>query len=80
MNEYINIIKKDPQVRNKISDMLDRYNRLSYNYQSELGYDSLFQNVILEELINMMGATITDIGIELKMKISRVEYLESKIL
>ena len=25
-----------------------------------------------------MGSTITDIDIELKMKISRIEYLESK--
>ena len=33
---------------------------------------------MLKELINIMGATITDMDIELKMKISRIEYLESK--
>ena len=49
--------------------MLDRYNRLPYNYQSKIGYDTLIQDVILKELINIMGTTITDIDIELKMKI-----------
>ena len=58
--------------------MLDRYNRLPLNYQSKIGYDTLVQNVILQELINIMGATITDLEIELKMKISRIKYLEKK--
>ena len=38
--------------------MSDRYNRLSYNYQPKIGYDTLIQNVILKELINIMGTTI----------------------
>ena len=49
--------------------MLDRYYRLSLNYQSKAGYDTLIQNVILKELINMMGTTITDLDRKLKMKI-----------
>ena len=61
-----------------INDMLDRYMRLPYNYQSKIGYDALIRNVILKELINIMGTTITDLDIELQMKISRIEYLESK--
>ena len=60
--------------------MLDRYKRLPYNYQSKAGYDILIQNVILKELIITMGGTITDLDIELKMKVSRIEYLESKKL
>ena len=60
--------------------MLDRFNRLPYNYQSKIGYASLIQIVILKKLINMMGTTITDMDIELKMKISRNKYLESKKL
>ena len=59
-------------------DISDKYNRLPYIYQSKIGYDNLIQNMILKELINIMGTTITDIDIELKMKISRIEYLESK--
>ena len=80
MEAFINVIRKDPQVRVKISDMLDRYNRLPYNCQSKIGYDTLIQKVILKELIIIMGTTITDLDLELKMKISRIEYLESKLL
>ena len=60
MEAFINVIRKDPKVRVKINDMLDRYNRLPYNYQSKVGYDTLIQNVILKELVNIMGTTITD--------------------
>ena len=74
----MNVIRKDPRVRIKINDMLDRYNRLPYNYRSKTGYDTLIRNAILKELINIMGGTITDIDIELKMKISRIKYLESR--
>ena len=52
--------------------------RLPYNYRSKIGYDTLIQNVILRELINIMGTTLTDLDMELKMKISRIEYLEKK--
>ena len=62
-NDFINVIRKVPKVRNKINDMLDRYNRLPLNYQSKIGYDTLIQNVILKELINIMGTTITDLDI-----------------
>ena len=58
--------------------MLDRYMRLPYKYQSKIGYHCLIQNVILKELNNIMGTTITDLDIELKMKISRIKHLESK--
>ena len=75
---FINVFKKDPNVRIKINNMLDRYNRLPYNYQSKIGYDTSIQNVIPRDLINIMGTTIIDLDIELKMKISRIKYLESK--
>ena len=59
--------------------MLDRYNRLPPNYQSKIGSDILFQNVIPEELVNMMARTTTDLDIELKMKISRIKFLEDRL-
>ena len=77
MNDVINVNKKDSQVQIKIIDMLDRYKKLPYNYQSKIGYDTLIQNVILK-LINIMGTVITELDVELKMKISRIEYLESE--
>ena len=72
------MIKKDPQVQNKINVMLDRYMSLPYDFQSKIGYNSLIQNVILKELINIMATTIIDLDVELKMKISRINYLENK--
>ena len=77
-DDFINVDKTDPQVRVKINDMFDRYIRLPYDYQSKIGYDTLIGNVILKELINMMGTTIADLDIELNMKNGRKEYLESK--
>ena len=74
METIVNVIRKDPKVRIKINDMLDRYNRLPYNYQPKIGYDSLIRNFILKEMINIMGATITDLDVELKMKNNGIKY------
>ena len=79
MAYFVIVIRKGPKVQININDMIDNYNRLPPKYQSRIGYDSLIQNVFLEELINIMGTTITDLDIELKMKISRIDYLERKI-
>ena len=73
-NDFVNVIRKGLKVRIKIDDMLDRYSKLPPKNQSKIGYDTLIQNVILKELINIMGSTITDLDIELKMKSSRIKY------
>ena len=78
MDAFKNVIRKDQLMQDKMNHMLDRYLKLPYNYQSKLGYDSLIQNVILKELINIIATTITDLDIELEKKISRIVYLESK--
>ena len=80
MKDFMNVIKKDPQICLKINDMLDRYNTLPNNYLSNLRYDTLIQNVIHKELMNVMGTAITYQDIELKMKSSRMKYLESRLL
>ena len=77
MDEFINVIKKDHFVCMKINNMLDKYNRLTYDYKIEIAYDNLIQNIILKELINMMSVMIRDLDMELKLKISRIKYLES---
>ena len=51
---------------------------LRYDFHSKIGYNSLIQNVTLKELIKIMAMTINDLDIELKMKISRIKYLESR--
>ena len=77
MDAFIKIIKKDPFVCIKTNNMLDRYNRLTYDRKIEIAYDNLIQNIILKELINIMSVMIRDLDMELKLKISRIEYLES---
>ena len=78
MDAFINVIKKDSKERVEINNLLDRYNRVLLEYRSSMGYDFLIQKVILKELINIMGTVITDLDLELKMKICRTENLESK--
>ena len=78
MDDFISVFKRDPLVQKK--DILQKDKRLPHSYQSKIGYDTLIQNVILKEIINLMGATIVDTKIELKMKISRIKYLESRFL
>ena len=76
MNNYdafVKVIKKDPRVQNEIYVMLDRYMSLPYDFQSRIGYNSLIQNVILKDLINIMSLKIKDLDPELKMKINRIK-------
>ena len=77
MDAFINVLKKDSFVCMKISNMLDRYNRLTYNHKIEIAYDNLIQNIILKELINIMSKMISDLDMELKLKISRIKYLKN---
>ena len=79
MDAFINVLKKDPFVCMKINNMLNRYNILTYDRKIEITYANLIQNIILKELINIMSIMIFDLDIELKMKISRIKYLENKI-
>ena len=44
----------------------------------EIVYDNFIQNIILKEIINIMSIMITDLDMELKMKIGRIKYLENK--
>ena len=37
MDDFVKIIKKYPQIRVKIKDLLDRYNGLQLKYQSKNG-------------------------------------------
>ena len=77
MEASVNVIKQDHFVCNKINNMLDRYNRLTYDHKIGIAYDNLIQNIILKELRNMMSVMIRDLDMELKLKISRINYLES---
>ena len=82
MEAFINVSKLNYNVMEafvcmKTNNMLDRYNRLTYDHKIEIVYDNLIQNIILKELFNIMSVMILDLDMELKMKISRIKYLES---
>ena len=77
MEAFINVIKTYHFVCIKINNMLDRYNRLTYDHRIEIVYENLIQNIILKELLNIMSIMISDLDIELKLKISRIKYLEN---
>ena len=79
MDDFINVIKRDPKVQMKIKDVLINCIKLPYKYESKVGYDTLIQNVIPKKLKNLKGATIVDIDIELKMEINGMNYLESRL-
>ena len=68
MDDFIKAIKKDKKICNIINIMLDRYMSLPYEFQSRIGYNSLIQNIILKQLINILSLIIIDLDIELKMK------------
>ena len=72
MEASIKVIKKDPRVQNNIDIMLDRYLSLPYDFQLRIGYNSLIQNVILKELINLMTMTINDLDIELTILSNKI--------
>ena len=70
MEDFINVIQRDPQVQIKRKDILGKYIKLSYKYESKIRSDTLSQNVTFTEIINLMSIIIVDIDIELKLKIS----------
>ena len=80
MDDFIDVFIGDPKIQIKVKDVLDKYIRLPFNYQSKIGYDALIQNVTLKERINLMATTIVDIDLELKLKISSIRFLESGLL
>ena len=80
INDFLGAIKRDPQVQIKVKDVLHKYNRLPYSYQSKIGEDTVNQNVSLKKIINSMGTIIKDIEKELKKKSTEIKYLESRLL
>ena len=44
MDQFTNVIKKDPFICKKNNNMLDRYNRLNYDHKIEIACDNLIQS------------------------------------
>ena len=68
MDDFLKAIKKDPKICKNINIMLNRYMSLPYEFQSKIGYNSLIQNIILKELINVLSVLLIDLDTQLKIK------------
>ena len=73
MAEFIEIIKKDPNIQNEKSQTLDKYNKESFSTRSQTGRNPLIQSRIFEKAVNFMGGTI-----ELKRKDNKYKFKKLK--
>ena len=58
MAEFIEIIKKDSKVQNKISQTIDKYSKESFSTRSQIGQNALIQSKVFKQAINIMSETI----------------------
>ena len=79
MAEFNENINKDSEVQNKITKIIEKYNRESNSTQSKTGSKALIQNKIFEQVTNNMGDTIENMDLEIEQKDKKIEYLENKI-
>ena len=79
MGEFIEIIKKDVNIQNEISQTIDKYNKESFSTRSQIGQKALIQSKIFKQAINIMGETISDMDVEIEQKDNKIQFLEDKI-
>ena len=68
MTDFIEIIKQDDKSKSNISQVVDKYNKKSYETRSMLGQKALIQSSIFKEAINIMGDTINEMDLEIEKK------------
>ena len=79
MTDFIEIIKQDDKIKNNILQVVDKYNKQSYETRSILGQKALIQSSIFKEAINIMGDTINDMDVEMEENDNKINFLENKI-
>ena len=79
MVEFMEIIKKNSTVQNKISKTIEKIIIDSYATQSKLGQCALIQSKVFEQATNKKRKTLEDTDIEVKQKDIKIEFLENKI-
>ena len=60
MTEFIEIIKKDVNVQNEISQTIDKYNKASFSTRSQMVKS--IQSKVFKQAIIVMGETISDLN------------------
>ena len=79
MVEFIEIMKKDSTVQNKISQTMEKYIEKTYSIQSKIGQNALVHSKVFEQALNIMGGTIENMDIEIDRTDNKIEILENKI-
>ena len=77
MAEFIEIIKKDVNIRNEISQKIDKYNKEAFSTRSQLGQFALIRSKVCNQAF--MCETISDMDKELEQKDNKIQFLEDKI-
>ena len=79
MAEFIEIINKDPNIQNEISQTIDKYNKKSLSTRSHLVQKASIQSRVFQQAINTRDDKISDIDIELEQKDDKLQFSEDKI-
>ena len=79
MTEFKEIIQKDANIQNEISQTIDKYNKESFSTRSQIGQNALIQSKVIKQAINIMGETISDMDMEIEQKDNKIQFLEDKI-
>ena len=79
MGEFIEIINRDVNIQNEISQTIDKYNKESFSTRSQIGQNALIQSKVFKQAINIMGETISDTDVEMEQKDNKIQFLEHKI-
>ena len=79
MGEFIEIVKRDVNIQNEVSQTFDKYNKESFSTRSQIGQNALIQSKDFKQALNFMGETISDIDVEMEQKDNKIQFLEDKI-
>ena len=79
MAAFIEIIKKDVNIQNEISQTIDKYNKESFSTRSQKGQSALIQKKVFKQAINIMVETISDLDVEIEQKDNKIQFFEDKI-
>ena len=79
MSNFIEIIKKDTEIQDEISQTVEKYNNESFSTRSQISQNALIQSKIFKQAIEIMGDTIDDMDIEIEQKDNKISFLEKKM-
>ena len=79
MDEFLEIIKKDPKVQKESSKAIDKFNKQSLSTSSQIAHKVLIQSRVFKQVIKLMEETLSNMNIELEGKDNKTQFLEGKL-